>query len=152
MVVSPYTSARWMHTTAHANLCSSPPLRSSIFLSLTRSRSEDKGQQIATHQQKEDGKQLTKTLTDLFLNMKLILPIQHALNCALYCSRDLVHVLRLNTRLHSGNTVILHLSWLHRHTKSPWDHLPGFWWSNSAVLTLWSMSVSPANQVGSNLW
>lgn len=35
-----YMSALWMQTTAQANLCSSPPLRSSMFLSLTGPRSE----------------------------------------------------------------------------------------------------------------
>lgn len=95
-------SACCTHSTAQAKRCSSPPLRSSTFLSRTGSRSME----MSLSQWEDYGTVLTKCTADAILFLQLILPVQHGLNRTLHSPWDLVHVLWLNGCLHSsrGNT------------------------------------------------
>ena len=162
---SPHMSALWMQTTAQANLCSSPPDRSSTFLSRRwlRSARQQHRQQTTNHSQTwrvQTGSErfrfqaacvFTELFTDDVLCVGVVLPAQDGSYWPLQVDSQ-----SYTFRHHLTTSPPVHLQHL-----LPWPSLgsgrrtaawrwpagrpPGFWWSSSAARSLWSRSGSPAS-------
>lgn len=166
----PHMSALWMQTTAQANLCSSPPDRSSTFLSRRWLRSDPE----AKHSTGVNGRQRRSRRAQL----RAVLEDSNSPSC--WHTRSCVSVSSFLLRIAPtdpfgqtwGITTSLkghycctpttlmhetHLPWLSlgsgRHTAAwrwPAGRLPGFWWSSSEAQSPWSKSGSLASLEGSD--